>query len=800
MDLIDYALEQNTDFRKFEQLSLEVLKLNGYENVKPVGGIDDEGMDGALVKYFDDDETHTVIFQVTLQDNINAKIYDTFKKLIKNGIDFNEVVLVTSNQINNTQAIKTKIRTLYKNKYKLEIIEKSSFALALSSDPTLFSRYFGELNSQLNSKLFDKRTLFTEDSSDTLTNSLLKCSILFTFNESSNHTRKALFDRAVLAIIVDLKEANIQEIVNTFEVKFYKIIPDPMVSTAVERLVKEGYVSKSKTNSSKYEASKSSIGKIESATSKIQQSTKALINDIISNVQSLYNDKIDKDTLITIDQNIKKGLGLFFRLHGLEYCDEKPNPLFKSFEFTIDKNSDITSIVKKSLPKELGEILVFCLGEVIKKPLQPQADTLAEWSKAFIGAQVMSLDPSLKEFQTTNLSKKTFLLDTDFLLYCIVKETKTSYIYKSLISELIKSGCNVVVNEDIIFEVIKHAEFAEGNYTYFKNAFDVIDDTIIEDKIRNIFVKGYYIASKSGALSPGTSFQKYLANYYEKTSPYEFMCEVIKLNVNKSIAFKKLEEIDLSVIPNEQFKNLSEAIYNETINTNKALYRTPEENREIADTDAKQFLTAMHLNKKDSSKITPTILPGDFYLVTSSTRTVRCAFKIGIKQNITINPTALLNIFDQIGVFTISSKEIVNLFDNPFLIEVVNHNWDDLKKLVDAGVDLKDKNIIRLGYDLNDAIHKHLTHEVTKEISESDGTESNAVVELDEYVVFAKTIKEKGYHFTPEIEALLDRFKIMEGDNKTKDEIIENLKNQAGVHLKKTNHYLNQLKKDERKK
>ena len=798
MDIIDYALEQNTDFKKFEQLSVEVLKLNGYDNIKPVGGIDDEGIDATLVKYYDDNETHSIIFQITLQDNINAKIYDTFRKLINNGVEFNEVVIVTSNQINNTQAIKTKIRTLYKNKYKLEIVEKSTFALALSSDKTLFARYFGELNSQITSKLFDKRTLFTEDSSDTLTNSLLKCSILFTFNESSHHTRKALFDRAVLAIIVDLKLVNIKEIVKIFDDKFKKVIPESKVSSAIERLIKDGYISKDGSN--KYEASKSSIVKIESANSKIQQSTKALINDIISNVQTIYSSKIDKNTLITIDQNIKKGLGLFFRLHGLEYCDENPNALFKSLEFTIDKNSDITSIVKKSLPKELGEVLVYCLGEVIKKPSQPQADTLAEWSKAFIGAQVMSLDPSLKEFQTTNLSKKTFLLDTDFLLYCIVNETKISNIYKSLISELIKSGCNVIVNEDIIYEVIKHAEFAEGNYTYFKNTFDVIDDTIIEEKIANIFVKGYYLASRNGTLNSGTTFQKYLSNYYEKTSPYEFMCEVVKLNVHKSITFKKLEEIDLSSLPNEQFQKLSDAIFNETVNTFKASYRTPEGNREIADTDAKQFLTAMYMNKRDDSKTTPAILPGDFYLVTSSTRTVRCAFKIGIKQNITINPSALLNIFDQIGIFNISSKEIVNLFDNPFLVEVVKHNWDGLKKLVDAGVDLKDKNIIRLGYDLNDAIHKHLTHEVTKEISESTDDETNSEVELDEYVIFAKTVKEKGYHFTPEIEALMTRFKELEGDNKVKDELIEDLKNQAGVHVRKSQHYFDKLKKGDNKK
>ncbi len=275
------------------------------------------------------------------------------------------------------------------------------------------------------------------------------------------------------------------------------------------------------------------------------------------------------------------------------------------------------------------------------------------------------------------------------------------------------------------------------------------------------------------------------------------MCEVIKLNINKSISFKRLEEIDLTQLPSEQFNKLANSIYNETINTPKSFYRTEEENKEIANTDAKQFLTAMYLNKLDESEENATILPGDFYLVTSSTRTIKCAFKIGIRQNVTVNPTALLSIFEQVGLFTVTSKEIVNLFENPFLIEVVNHNWDSIRKLVDAGVDLKDKSIIRLNLDLNEAIHKHLTHDVNKEEidTEDSQTSDKATVELDDYVTFAKIVKQKGYHFTPEIEVLMKRFKELEGNNKDKDEIIESLKTQAGVHLKKTKHYLNKIKK-----
>lgn len=792
VDIIEFALEHNTDFRQFEKLSIEILKLNGFESIIPIGGIDDEGIDALVVKYYQD-ETHTTVFQITLQDNINSKIYSTIDKLIENKVIFNELILVTSNQINNTQAIKTKVRKKYAGKIKLEIYERTIFISTLSVEKSIFTRYFGDLKQQLNSSLFDKSTLFTEDSAETLTNSLLKCSLLFTFNQEGSKTRKALFDRTVLSVLVDLKIGNSEKIASVFNDKFHKIISIDQINSSLVKLKTNGLVIRTETN--EYEPSKDSIAKIESVSAQINQGTKALINDVICNASNIYQNRIDKQTLSIIESNIKNSLGLFFRLHGLEYCEENSNPIFKSFENSITNNADIISVVRKGLTKPLGDSIIYSLGEIIKKPTEEQAKVLVEWSKAFIGAQIMSLDPSLKEFQITNFSKKTFLLDTDFLLYCIVKETKSNRIYKTLISELIKAGCKIIITEDVIYEAIKHAEFAERNYNYFRNTFDVVDEIIIEEKLANVFVKGYYNAINEKLINSATTFKKYLSNYYEPSNAYDFICEVIKLNLNKSVIFRKIEEIDTTKIPAGLTEILSDAIFEATVKTAKAQYRTKDENKSISDTDSKQYLSAYYLNKINKDEIN-SILPGDFYLVTSSVRTSRCAYKIGLKENITVNPTTLLNILEQIGLFTVDAKEILNLLDNPFLFEVVNSNWDDVKKLVNAGVDLQDKNIVRLKADLNDVIHEHLSNNDTDEVDDELDYENVTIktkTEMDDYLNFAKVVKEKGYHFTPEIETLMSKFKELEDNNKVKDELIVDLQEKAGLHLKRTKHYLSKL-------
>lgn len=792
IDIIEFALEHNTDFKQFEKLSIEILKLNGFESIIPVGGIDDDGIDALLVKYYQD-ETYTTIFQITLQDNINSKIYRTIDTLIEKNIMFNELVLVTSNQINNTQAIKTKIRKMYKGKIKLEIFERNMFITTLSTEKSIFTRYFGDIKQQLNSSLFDKSTLFSENSEETLTNSLLKCSLLFTFNQEGSKTRKALFDRTILSILVDLKKGDSNKIAAVFNEKFHKIVSVEQINTSLTKLKTNNLVTKIGTN--EYAPSIDSIAQIESVSAQINQSTKALINDVICSASSIYTDKIDRESLSVIERNIKNSLGLFFRLHGLDYCEENCNPIFKSFDNTISNNNDIISVIRKGLSKQLGDSVIYSLGEIIKNPTEEQAKVLVEWSKAFIGAQIMSLDPSLKEFQTTSFSKKTFLLDTDFLLYCIVKETKHHKIYKSLISELIKSGCKIIITEDVIYEAIKHAEFAERNYNYFKKSFEVVDEIIIEEKLANVFVKGYYNAIREKLIHNTTTFRKYLSNYYEPSNAYDFICEVIKLNLNKSVIFKKIDEIDTSKIPIGLIEKLSDEIFEITVKTAKAQYRTKEENKSISNTDSKQYLSAYFLNKIDKNNKN-SILPGDFYLVTSSVRTSRCANKIGLKENITVNPTILLNILEQIGLFTVDAKEIINLFDNPFLYEVVNSNWDDVKKLVNAGVYLQDKNIVRLNADLNEVIHEHLSNNDNEEIEDELGSEVSTITtrnEMDNYLNFAKIIKEKGYQFTPEIETFMLKFKTLEEENNIKDELIIELQKQAGVHLKRTKHYLNKL-------
>lgn len=161
------------------------------------------------------------------------------------------------------------------------------------------------------------------------------------------------------------------------------------------------------------------------------------------------------------------------------------------------------------------------------------------------------------------------------------------------------------------------------------------------------------------------------------------------------------------------------------------------------------------LNERDKG----TLLSGSHYLLTSSTRAQRCAKKLGYSHNVISKPHTILSLLDKLGKFKVSSSELVNLFENPYLIDAVNSSWDDIKALVDTGVNLKGKDIIKLRWELDSEIKQFLTE--SKSI-ESKETVTVSVERVGTFVGFVKRIKDKGYLLIPETDQLIEKYEEME--------------------------------------
>lgn len=440
--------------------------------------------------------------------------------------------------------------------------------------------------------------------------------------------------------------------------------------------------------------------------------------------------------------------------------------------------------------------MVYSIGEIIKKPTDEQAEVLANWAKAYIGVQIMGLDPKLRNIQVTELSKKSFVIDTDFLLYTIVDHTTLSSIYRQIIKELQALRCKIIIPFEVVLEVIKHAEFSERNYNYFRNAFDAVDEVIVEEKIGNIYVKGYYNAVLSGPIdSKQVSFNDYLSNFYDSNYPIKFLQEVIKNSIEGEYKILEISEISNEPIDSSKLQELTDAIYNETNKTFKSNYRTDEENKEVAETDAKLYLTLNNLNSK-SERNSGEVFSGTHYLLTSSTRAIRCAWRQGYKHNVIAKPNTILSLLERIGKFHSTAKEIVNLFENPFLVEAVNNSWDDIKSLIEAGISLRGKNVVRLKWDLDEEIKTFLKGQANLG-SEIDISEESKV---DSYINFIKSFKSKGFKLIPETEMLLRKFEALEEEIAEKKITQEKLNEEIEKFGKRRQNYLDRIGKGGKKK
>ena len=159
MDIIELALLHYTDFTKFEDLANEMMALEGFTNIRKIGGIGDDGIDAEQISHYQSD-TNTTVFQYSLQDNVTSKISATIKKLNDNKVEFSELYVVTNQRVNNKQDLRKKFRT--NHGIILQIIDLSDLKTYLGSRNDIFNRYFPNIDAQLES-LRHRKDIFTEE-------------------------------------------------------------------------------------------------------------------------------------------------------------------------------------------------------------------------------------------------------------------------------------------------------------------------------------------------------------------------------------------------------------------------------------------------------------------------------------------------------------------------------------------------------------------------------------------------------------------------------------------------------------
>jgi len=413
----------------------------------------------------------------------------------------------------------------------------------------------------------------------------------------------------------------------------------------------------------------------------------------------------------------------------------------------------LVSLAKSKLPLSVGEALISVLSDLLSNPTEDQARVLACWCRTFIGAQLMKLDPTLNQFQLSKLSNKYFILDTDCVLDAIVTDSPKSEPELRLIKTLIELGCKVVIPIKILNECINHAAYSMRTFNYFCEAGSYMSAEFIEAKVQNVFVKGFFYGLQNGTVRQETSYQEYLSNYYEPRDAQKFLGEVIETILPEGVQIASMQELAGKPLPEKKLKDLNKYFLEELSKSRKAEYRTIKQTMDLAATDAELFLLVNEMTRRlgsDKDKV----LGGNVYLVTESRHYRNAGEIIGSTENLTVKIGSLHALTETVGASKMSDKDTVLLFENPFLGYSVDAVWNDVQKLVRAGVSTVGKRMARLRRDLDQALHQYLTMPDDQIVQDLPPEEA----QTDVFIKMVTNARQRGYRLTPTVDAIVELY------------------------------------------
>ena len=762
LDIVHIAINQFTDHVDFEVLATEIMREEGYTRIKPLGGVADLGRDAQFETFKISEGKVTTVFQYSLQDYVAGKIDDTIEKLKENKIEYHQLVLVTPHPISTQRTTDLEIHVRKNYEKELKIFDQKTLHKHLSNyDNGIFHRHFPDINTQIK-ELMNQKMVLLDTSAEP---SLLRASIAFQYNDEAPRVRNSIFDAMVLSSLSKdtgkgIATAEILAYINT-NINGLKVT-NKTIDASIERLKSLGSVQRKHDTVFITETGKLQLIELPH---QADVEKKNLVTEIIEKTINVVDKRIPFDIRQIIERNTEDLLIQLFRLFGISisrniFLSEEQPPLDMPFSAFLD-------IARRDIEPQLAELLISSVAEVFSQPNEDQAKAITEWGLSYLGLQIMRLDPQVNELNANRIGYKTFVLDTDFILDCIVSESPKAMNCLSLTNQLSKYGCRVIIPEECIAECVLHAKISPRTYSHFGVSLISMSESQVNTRVTNAFVKGYYYARKHHHIGGDVTFAQYLSNYHVPDAAIPFMKQLVMEIFEGKAEVVPLEKLVTEIpLKTEEIEHLSKQIYKELKTAPKSEFRTELELQEMSLVDAQIYLFASHTGKQQISK---GILGGNCYLLTSSVRYRRCAENLGEKDIVSSKPQSMIALFSAIGDMTVQPVEFVRLFDNPLLTYAVDSVFGDVETLLRSGVNLMNTSLVRLRYDLDSKIHNSIIEFNNADTKVSDGDEATEDEAADKFAQLLIDLKNRQYPLIEPLDALISSTFAREKELKNKE-------------------------------
>lgn len=761
--LLKIELEKYSDDKTFEELAFDII-MESYPNAERRGGTHDLGIDAEETLHYGEQRIERK-YQFSIEKNPKEKIKKTIARYAEAAVYWDELVYVSNRHIDAGSTKTWFFETYHK---KLIICDQQVIDYVLTNNSVLWKKHFPTIPMPID--IYDDRL-----ANEQLHENMLKCSLLFASHKyiEVDKKRSELFEQYILSLALTSNEKAISYSIASqkFHAMFHKTLTPDYFRDAIEGLIKNDLLHPKESEEQIWEVSEVAINAIKNEETEIENGRENLVNDIVKDVKrQLQNIKISQEETSQIKCNVKNVLNKFFQLYGTDFAIKIDQKILSEFR----KQEILKDIAGDKLDTHIAETILYAIGKIIESPTENQRHTLSLLSKSCICAQIMQIDPLLSDCQAEVLREKIFILDTDVVLHSIVPESPNYELYQQMINALVEKGCIVCVPQSVVDEVIVHAESSFGNYKRFKASYSTNDKSTLKEDYRNVFVDGFFVANAQDSL---ISFDNYISNYYDKEEPLSLILDVMNKFLAKRVIICKDDIWNNDInIPDDEIEDLARSLLIKTLDTLKAEHRGDAGNELIARNDALIYLTAYHMSK-NTNHDQRGMLSQRCYIITTSTRTIKCAKEKNLFKSVVTKPLILISILSELGLFD-EGYDVVDLLGNPFLAKIASENWEDLEKLAKLGVDLRGKMIPRLLRDLKDQLHVELTNKINIEINaeDSDITLVPPRDEMQDYIDFVHSVEDAGYNMMPGPAKIVKAYRVELEKNKQKDIEIATLK------------------------
>jgi len=670
------------DWSHFERLVLEILGQDDLPDLRPLGGIGDDGVDGKVERLYEDGTRTTVVVQVSMQRAQLDKYKKTVARLREARITYDQLIMVFRDAVG-TSVKKEMERLAAADSIAIDIRDEEYLVRQLSGvSRAAWVRAFGNTRQQVRELLNEEDVL--DAGTDRHRRAMLASLGAYVMSDRSRLVRDTLFDRTVLATVVEKGDyQTLEELLAELKRVLLGVPVDlSQVRAAVVRLERDGLCSFDGRRVQATEAALESIGAVLTA---VVAAVERMQQYVIASVKKCC--KVTDADVGRIAINLKRALGVVLRKVGptVEAASD--------IAAAVNCDNDIGRAMGDRLAGEQARAAITALNTFVSD--DAHVELLATLARSYAAVAIRNMDPSGRRFQKQALGRSSLVLDTDAVLKLLIKELPAHRSFMTAISSLKEERVRVIIPDSILDETLGHLRRAMKTYIKYGAVMMRAPEEFVEANVWHAVVSGYYYFVKGGGQ---LDFASYWESYLDRDRPREFL----EFSLSHRVAF------DVETLPRDtesmalECVALVEKLVEHERRRLKAEFRSDEDKRARALTDVGCALLAATTKSRTAD--------AQAYLVSADRafEYLQSQPEWSPRDRVYLKTECLPELAEFVCGVRLKDEDVVKLLFHPVHVAAAQSLEKPLEELMQAGVDLRSAPLDRLEWDIRSQLQDQL--------------------------------------------------------------------------------------------